>query len=240
MDTRDSRSPVSPPKTPVPRHLGPTFHHDYGEDRRDLATARRRVWKLRSSAARIKGQANTRAQLAQHRYRRRIQTAEQHLRALRSPRQPGQLIATLGDFSLYDGVLDIDSEEIPITGLRARYEGSNSGHYIYLTLPGGHERRVKLPRSEHTEDEVRDFASQITNTAVARQGFLAQLEVDIEEAEAELKAAYAATGERDKARQELAELTERQKQDHRLATAQDELEEAHQVWQTLTGRRPHW
>ncbi|MCM2393762.1 hypothetical protein [Streptomyces albipurpureus] len=223
-----------------PGNWSHAFSTDFTTDRQTLATARREVHALRTSAALTRTQATSQAYLAQQRYTRRIDAAEERLRTLRLPRQRGRIVEELGDLTLYEEALVMDAEQIPISGLKARFEGSFAAHYVYITMSDGQERRFKVSRTEYDEDRVRDFASQITNTSTTHKSSLVRRAQDIEEAEAELKAARADTEDRDKARQLKAEVAERQKKDKRLDAARAELQQAHEVWHELTGRKPIW
>ncbi|MEU6237269.1 hypothetical protein [Kitasatospora sp. NPDC047058] len=213
------------------------FGGAYAAERRKLAAARRAVRRLGWAAGReVAG-----ARLAVHRrtaaHRQRVRTAQRHLDRLSDPGN-GSVLVRFGEAALHEHVVTFERTSIPLAGLQVRDEHSGGTSHLYLTRPDGRVHHRTYPHGDHAEEDVRRFAVRVQNAAADENDFRKRQTVMIAAAEAELDAVRADTTDRDRARAELAEITERLRLDTRLKAAQAELAAARDHWHRSTGSRP--
>ncbi|MFD0278984.1 hypothetical protein ACFVHB_34450 [Kitasatospora sp. NPDC127111] len=213
------------------------FAGTYAAERRRLAAARRAVRRLRWAA----GREMAGARLTVHRrtaaHRQRVRAAQRHLDRLGDPGS-GAVLVRFGGAALHEHVVAFDGTSIPLAGLRVRDEHSGGTSHLYLTRPDGRVHHETYAHGEHAEDDVRRFAVRVQNAAADENDFRERRTVMIAAAEADLDAARADTTARDRAREELAEITERHRLDTRLKAARAELAAARDHWHRTSGRRP--
>lgn len=212
------------------------FGDAYAADRKDLAGARRGVRDLQRSARRELSQAEGTVRAEEARYRERIRSAERRLKELRAPGR-GEQREVLGELTLHQHVLRHRSEDIPLAGLKVRFEPSHHRYRIRVTRPNGRVRDVHYPRNQ-PEDAVRGFAVRLEYAVADENDFLSRRDGLIADTEAELVRARAATAAQDSARQALARVTARHSSDPRLPAARAELDAARKRWSAATGHEP--
>jgi hypothetical protein len=212
------------------------FGDAYAAERRDLAMARRGVRELERAARRELSEAKGKVRGEETRYRERIRSAEQRLKELRNPGR-GEQQQTLGELTLHQHVLRHRSEDIPLAGLKVRFESSRHKYYIKVTRPNGRVRDVHYPRTQ-PEDAVRRFAVRIENAVADENDLLTRRKGLIADAETELTHARAGTLSKEAALEALARLTARQSADDRLPAARAELDAARGRWHAETGHLP--
>ncbi|MCX5450272.1 hypothetical protein [Streptomyces nigrescens] len=216
------------------------FHEQYRADREALEGARGAVRQLNGTARREVQQAQTAVTRAEKAYRSRISRVEAELQQLRMPSR-GDHVDQLGQLVLHEHALLIGDDEVPLAGLQVRFDLARSTHvsYVYLTpQPDGRERLERFAGDEFPEDSVRQFSVRIQNAAVTANQLQALRDVDIHKLEAELREAREATEPVETARELLEEMRARHGSDPQLPKARAALDDARDVWQELTGRRP--
>ncbi|MFE9660709.1 hypothetical protein [Streptomyces sp. NPDC005955] len=215
------------------------FGAEYAAEREALDRARGKVSRLRSEAAERRAAVEGRLKDAEGVYRRRVRAAELRVEGIAFP-GPGQLLDQLGDrASLYEHVLVVGREELPLVGLVVRIEVGKASQFLYATLPDGGERFATLPYEEHTEDEVRGFAGRVTNAVAAEKTAFAGREQRLAVAVEDLARVKAGTDAVDAARTDLDRLAEAERSDLRPASARRELDRARARWDSVTGRSSH-
>ncbi|MFF3896418.1 hypothetical protein ACFYY3_25235 [Streptomyces sp. NPDC001812] len=215
------------------------FHEEHREARKALEDARGAVRELRRSARREKWQALAEVRRAEWAYRSRVRQAESELERLRTPHRGAQ-IEQLGRIILYEHTVLISDDEVPLAGLHVRFELARSTYvsYVYLTQPDGRERMERYDGKEFPEDAVRRFSVQIQNATVAADRLQEQRADNIRALEAELREARQATEPIEVAHERLEKTRARHDADLTLPQARAALDDARNVWQGLTGRRP--
>ncbi|MEV7471308.1 hypothetical protein AB0O20_33120 [Streptomyces kronopolitis] len=215
------------------------FHEQYRADREALDAARDAVRRLKGTARQEAQHAQTSVTQAEKAYRSRISRVEAELQQLRTPRR-GDRVAQLGQITLHEHALLVGDDEVPLAGLHVRFDLARSTHvsYVYLTQPDGRERMECFAGDEFPEDTVRQFSVRLQNAAVTANQLQALRDGDIHKLKAELREAREATEPMDTARELLEETRARHGSDPQLPKAQAALDDARDVWQELTGRRP--
>jgi hypothetical protein len=210
----------------------------YAPDRRELAAARFAVRTVEREHSRGLSAAEGRLRDADRRRSRQINRADRALRELRNL-GPRQLRETMGSMTLYQQSLLISKEEIPLDGLRVRFEaGRRNTCYIHVTLPDGHEKSASFPGGQFEQEDVLGFSRRISNAVADENKACAEREQRIAEIEEDRRRAVADTAAQEAAREELAQVKERHRKDGRLAAARAGLDRALDQWQELTGHRP--
>ncbi|MEY9837518.1 hypothetical protein [Streptacidiphilus sp. EB103A] len=210
----------------------------YAPDRKELATARLAVRTVKREHGGELSSAEGQLRDAERRQSRRINRADRELKELRNS-GPRQLRETMGPLTLYQKSLLISKEEIPLDGLRVRFEaGRRNTCYIHVTLPDGHEQSASFPGAQFEEEDVRGFSRRITNAVADENRACAVRDQRIAEVEEDRRRAVADTAAQEAAREELARVKERHRKEGRLAAAQDGLDRALDQWQDITGHRP--
>jgi hypothetical protein len=210
----------------------------YAPDRKELATARLAVRTVRREHSRELSSAEGQLRDAERRQSRQIDSADRQLKELRNP-GPGELRETMGAMTLHQHCLRISKEEIPLDGLRVRFEaGRRNTCYIHVTLPDGHEQSASFPGAQFEEEDVRGFSRRITNAVADENRACAEREQRIAEVEEDRRRAVADTAAQEAAREKLVRVKERHRKEGRLAAALDGLDGALDQWQDLTGHRP--
>lgn len=213
------------------------FDRAYAADRRSLAGARRAVRALEQEARQEISGARAQVRREEERYRSRIAALEGALRRLRDPGR-GEHLATLGGLTLHRHVLRFpDGEQMPLARLRVRFEPGREKSYIYVTRPNGKVRPAVFAEPPHEEDDIRLFAVRIQNAVADEDDFQGQREGRIARTEDELERARADTAAQEAAREQVAQVAARRREDHRLDTAQAKLDAARRHWHQVTG---HW
>lgn len=210
------------------------FGQAYALERRDLAGARRRLRTLEREARRERSRARDLLRGEESRHRGLVRAAQQRLTDLRRPGR-GELLASLGEVALHRHVLRVAAQDLALAGVTVRYEQTPDEYRIHVTAPGGRKRPVRYPRADHEEADVRRLAGRIEDAAEEESAFRKRRRSLIADAEAELRRVRADTAAAEAARTGLAELTERQRADGRLASARTDLDAARARWQALTG-----
>ncbi|WP_329311233.1 hypothetical protein [Streptomyces sp. NBC_01262] len=212
------------------------FGDAYAVERRDLAMARRGVRELERAARRELSEAKGKVRGEETRYRERIRSAEQRLKELRNPGR-GEQQQILGELTLYQHVLRYRSEDIPLAGLKVRFESARHKYGIKVTRPNGRAVVARFPGTQ-SEDAVRHFAIRIENAVADENDLLTRRKGLIADAETELTHARASTLSQEAAREALVRLTARQSADDRLPAARAELDAARGRWHAETGHLP--
>ncbi|MFF4234219.1 hypothetical protein [Streptomyces sp. NPDC001820] len=215
------------------------FHKEHREERKALEDARGAVRELRRTARSETWRARAAVKRAEWAYRRRVRRAESELEQLRTPDR-GARVEQLGGISLHEHTVLVADEELPLAGLQVRFELARSAHvsYVYITQPDGRERMERYEGKEFPEAAVRRFSVQIQNAAVAANRLQERRAGDICTLEAELREARKATEPIVVAQERLEKTRARHGSDLKLPQARAALDDARNVWQDLTGRRP--
>lgn len=215
------------------------FHEEYRADREALDGARGAVRELKGTARREVRQAQMAVTRAEKAYRSRISRIEAELQQLRAPGR-GHHVDQLGQIVLHEHALLVGNDEVPLAGLHVRFELARSAHvsYVYLTRPDGRERMERFAEDDFPEEAVRQFSVRLQNAAVTANQLQALRDSDIHKLEAELCEARKETEPIETARELLEETRARHSNDPRLPKARAALDDARDVWQELTGRRP--
>ncbi|GAB7036070.1 hypothetical protein AB0G35_24315 [Streptomyces sp. NPDC021749] len=221
-----------------PGGWGFAFGAQNAGEREHLAAARRKWRDAESSSYRRVTAAKEQEHRAQTLLDARIRSAEKTLQQLRQPGR-GELVEERGPMALHRHVLLIAGEEIPLAGLRIRFEQDRKEHHIYATRPDGTVRLTSFPHAAHEEGHVRRFAVGIENAVAEENAFRAQRKALMTQAEKELQKAQADTGARDAARLHVEHTTSLHQHDRRRKAARAELDAARSRWQSLTGKLPH-
>ncbi|MFJ8010613.1 hypothetical protein [Streptomyces fagopyri] len=224
-----------------------SFRHEV--HREALANARNKARDAARRAAQAESAGQAQLAAARNDYERRLAQLEQKIARLRNP-GIGMRLGGLGELVLFKHTLTVTSatgaRSIALAGLDVRFDTGQKNHSIYLTEATGHVHRAKYPHL-HTglddqprfdEDAVRDFAVTIQNAVAAENSARACIPRQLKEAEKELEDARADTRAQQAARERLTQIQQRNRQDPHRKTADAELEEARQVWATLTGSIP--
>ncbi|TDU06477.1 hypothetical protein EDD99_5036 [Streptomyces sp. 846.5] len=210
----------------------------YAPDRKELATARLAVRTVRREHGRELSSAENELHDAERRRKRKIDRTERQLKELRNP-GPGEPRETMGAMTLHQHCLWIAKQEIPLDGLRVRFEaGRRNTCYIHVTLPDGHEQSASFPGAQFEEEDVRGFSRRIINAVADENRACAEREQKIAEVEEDRRRAVADTAAQDAAREKVARVRERHRKEGRLDAAQDGLDRALDQWQDITGHRP--
>ncbi|MFE2161868.1 hypothetical protein ACFW9M_29185 [Streptomyces lydicus] len=215
------------------------FHEQYRADREVLDDARGAVRELKGTARREMRQAQTAVTRAEKAYRSRISRVEAELQQLRTPNR-GSHVVQLGQIVLHEHALLVGDDEIPLAGLQVRFDLARSTHvsYVYLTQPDERERMERFAGDDFPEDTVRQFSVRLQNAAVTANQFQALRDGDVHKLETELREARKETQPMEAARELLEETRARHGSDPQLPKARAALDDARDVWQELTGRRP--
>lgn len=208
------------------------FHEQYRADREALADAYREVRRLKGADRQEMGKVRKA-------YRDRISQAETALRQLRTPPR-GARVAELGRIVLHENAVLVGDDEVPLAGLRVRFDLARSARvsYVYLTQADGHEHMESFEEAQFAEEQVRAFSVRVQNAAATAQRLQGLREKDIGKLEAELSRARADTEPVEAARERLEQTRARQGADPRLPKARAALDDARDAWQQLAGRRP--
>ncbi len=210
----------------------------YAPDRKELSSARLTVRTIRREHGQEQSAAEGQLREAERRQNRQITGADRRLKQLRDP-GPGQLRETMGTMTLFQRKLRVSKAEVPLDGLRVRFElGRRNTCYIHVTLPDGHERSASFPGDQFEEEDVRGFSRRITNAVADENRACVEREQQIAEAEADRSRAVADTAAQEAARERLEQVKERHRKEGRLSAARAELDQALDRWQDLTGHRP--
>ncbi|MFD8544765.1 hypothetical protein [Streptomyces sp. NPDC059649] len=176
---------------------------------------------------------------AEKAYRGRISRTEAELRQLRAPDRGGH-VDQLGQIVLHEHALLVGGDEVPLAGLHVRFDLARSTHvsYVYLSRPDGRERMERFARTIFPKTQCVSSAcgsrmrpQQPNQLQALRDGDLRKLEAERREARRETEPVQTA-------RELLDETRARHGSDPRLPKARAALEDARDVWQELTGRRP--
>ncbi|MGG7568726.1 hypothetical protein [Streptomyces sirii] len=215
------------------------FDEQYGADREALDDARGAVRELKGTARREVRQAQTAVAQAEKAYRSRISRVEAELEQLRTPNR-GDHVDQLGQIVLHEHALLVGDDEMPLAGLQVRFDLARSTHvsYVYLTQSDGRDRMERFAEDVFPEDTVRQFSVRLQNAAVTENQLQALRDSDIHKLEAELREARKETEPVETARKLLEGTRARHSSDPQLPKAQAALDDARDVWQELTGRRP--
>lgn len=225
------------------------FSFKYEGERESLAKARNRARDAASRANQAESVARGALTSAQADYERRLHQLEQQITRLRNP-GTGERLDGLGELVLFKHLILVTSStgtrSIPLAGLDARFDTGQRNHSIYLTEATGRVHRAKYPhfltvmddQQEFDEDAVRDFAVAIQNAIADENTFRARVPTQLKKAEKELEDTRADTRAQEAARERLAQVRQRNRQDPHRKAADAELEEALKDWETLTGRIP--
>jgi hypothetical protein len=215
------------------------FHGQYRADREALADAYREVRRLKGADRQEMGKARSAVAREEKAYRDRISQAETALRQLRTPPR-GARVAELGRIVLHENAVLVGGDEVPLAGLRVRFDLARSAHvsYVYLTQADGHEHMESFEEAQFAEEQVRAFSVRVQNAAAAAQRLRGLREKDIGKLEAELSRARADTEPMEAAREQLEQTRAWQDADPRLPKARAALDDARDAWQQLAGRRP--
>ncbi|MFD9208719.1 hypothetical protein ACFVZM_20880 [Streptomyces sioyaensis] len=214
------------------------FGTQHAGERQHLSEARRKMREAERSSYRRVAAAKEQQHSTQALFEERIRRAEKTLQRVSQPGR-GEPVEQQGAAVLHQHVLLIAGEEIPLAGLRVRFEQAQHKNHIYVTRLDGTVHWTPFPHAEHEEDGVRRFAVRIENAVAAENAFRAQQKALITQAEKELQEARADTGARDAARLHLTQMTTLHQHDRQRKAARAELEAARKRWQTITGKLPH-
>ena len=210
----------------------------YAPDRKELATARLAVRTVKREHGRELSSAEDELRDAERRRSRQIDRAERQLKELRNP-GPGELRETMGTMTLHQHCLWISKQEIPLDGLRVRFEaGRRNTCYIHVTLPDGHEQSAAFPGAQFEEEDVLGFSRRIKNAVTDENRACAKREQRIAEVEEDRRRAVADTADQEAAREKVARVKERHRKEGRLDAALDRRDRVLDQWQDLTGHRP--
>ncbi|MCW8102643.1 hypothetical protein [Streptomyces tauricus] len=221
------------------------FSFTYEEDRDCLANARNRA----RDAARRATQAESAARGTLADYERRQHQLEQQIARLRNP-GTGEQLSGLGELVLFRHLLVVTSEtgtrSVPLAALDVRFDMGQRNHSIYLTEASGRVHRAAYPhllpatddQQQFDEDTVRDFAVAIQNAIADENAFRARIPTQLKRTEKELEDTRADTRAQEAARERLAQVRQRNRQDPHRRAADAALEEARKDWETLTGHIP--
>ncbi|WP_371100695.1 hypothetical protein [Streptomyces sp. PU_AKi4] len=225
------------------------FSLKYESDREALASARQRAREVSRRAAETESAALVGFTSAQTAYERRLRQLEQQIARLRNP-GTGERLGGLGELVLFRHVLMVTSRagerSIELAGLDARFDTGKTNHSIYLTEATGRVHRAKYPhllpapddQQRFDEEAVRDFTVAIQNAVADENSFRARIPQQLAKAEEALQDARADTRAQKAARDRLAQVRQRNRQDPHRKAADSKLEEALQDWESLTGRMP--
>lgn len=225
------------------------FGSEYESDREALATARHRARVLARTAAQEESAARAELAAAEAAYEKRLRELEQRVATLRNPGS-GQRLDSRGELTLFQHVLVVETQRgtrsMALAGLDVRFETGQKNYSIYLTEVTGQVYRAKYPHhlpvaeghQQFDEDDVRDFAVSIANAVAKENSFCARIPQQITAAEKDLEDTRADTSAQDSARERLAGIRERNREDPRRKRADSPLEKALKDWERLTGRVP--
>ena len=211
----------------------------FAPDRKELSVARLAVRVVRREHGREQSSAEGQLREADRQRSRRINSIDRRLKELRNP-GPGPSREPMGAMTLHQRSLRVAKEEIPLDGLRIRFEaGRRKTCYIHVTLPDGHERSVSFPGGQYEEEDVRGFSRRITNAVADENRACVDREQKIAELEEERRRVVEDTAAQEAAQEKLEQVKERHRKEGRLTAAVAELDRALDCWQDLTGHRPN-
>ncbi|MGV9503064.1 hypothetical protein ACWDQ0_32795 [Streptomyces sp. NPDC003642] len=214
-----------------------------------MARARAKARALSHKAAAEESAAQAELTSAQAAHERNVRQLEQQIARLRHP-GAGERLGSLGELVLFKHALMVTSgpatRSIELAGLDARFDTGRTNHSIYLTDATGRVHRAKYPhvlpatddQYRFDEEAVRDFTVAIQNAVADENSFRARIPQQLAHAEQQLQLTRADTRAQEAARQKLARVQQRNRQDPHRKVADTELENALQDWKTLTGHLP--
>ncbi|MFE6384618.1 hypothetical protein [Streptomyces roseolus] len=227
-----------------------TFSRRYADARKAWSDARSAARAWESSKEQAESKARKDVDTAEKAREERLRRLDQRVASLSSPGR-GERVEALGELVLFQHVLVVPSpsgtRDIALAGMEVRFEPGQKNHSVYCTDADGHVYRAKYPHvaslpesSERLfeEDQVRDFAVTVQNTAAQENIFRARLPRELEQAESKWEEAQADTSEVDAARERLQKVRQRNGIDPRNEKAEARLAQASQDWERLTGRVP--
>ncbi|MGW2210597.1 hypothetical protein [Streptomyces sp. NPDC001781] len=238
---RARRFPGSLALALLPRHA---------EDRRPLAQARANVRSLEEIARSEESGARAGLEQAEQNRERDLSAAADRVAGLEKPGR-GKQLGTLGELTLYEHTLvkrppTGAARSLQLAGLRVRLESGDSAYYLYVLQADGTPERTNYPRRTgegeeargFTEDRVRDFGDAVQRAVARENTFRATLPERLKQARHDRELLEQDTEAVDRARERLAGIEARNKDNPRLAEARAELETARLEWRRHTGRMP--
>ncbi|MEW2131764.1 hypothetical protein [Streptomyces sp. NPDC005435] len=244
------------------RHLFPggwgyALASRFAAERGELAHARSKVRGLEGTARADESAARAEVAEQEQRYKSELRTRERLIASLNEP-GTGKRLAGLGEVALYEHVVVAKDAKgvrhtLQLAGLGVEFEWSEESYYLYLVRTDGRRVRADYARvgvspdeaeqkerqeTRFTEKQVRDFADTVRDTAATENTFRARLPERLKKAEADLDRVREDTAAQERARERLARVQERNKDNPHLRTAREELEAERLKWRALTGKMP--
>ncbi|MEU6244587.1 hypothetical protein [Streptomyces sp. NPDC047024] len=229
----------------------------FAAERRELARARTRVRGLEGAARADESAARAELAEQEQRHRNEVRTRERLIATLNNP-GTGRRLGSLGEMTLNEHVVvarDAKSvrHTLQLTGLGVEFDWGEENYYVYLVRTDGRRVRVDYPRTgvsseepeqkqrqetRYTEKQVRDFADVVRDAVAQENTFRARLPQRLKETEAELDRVREDTAAQERARERLARIQARNKDNPHLRDAREELEAERRKWRALTGKMP--
>jgi hypothetical protein len=225
-----------------------SFAGEHRELRRRLASARKEVRRLERARAKELKQAKRSADTSLRERESALRNQRDRVLSYRDPGK-GKRIARLESVSLHEHALFLGKKSVPVLGLKATVEntGGRTGiANLYLSWPDGDSTYVPFDLDQWktkgdkkiqilSEPQVRQFATQINNAAVAEERFVRELPDLLAEAEADLREMEEDTTSVDQAIAGLASVEEGSETAEQLDVAKARLADVDSQWASAVG-----